>query len=135
MKLTRREKLERINSLRKGDIVWLAGLLEGEGSFQIFKDAQGRPYCMIVMGSTDLDVMQTVSSLWDSAITKSVRAGYKDYYQTNIKGSSAAALASRLFPLMHSRRQQQISKMLQCTTVDDINEDEIIKSIKMRLVR
>lgn len=92
------------------DLYWLAGLLEGEGSFQ--KPAPCEPkYPRITLQMTDADVVQRVATLFGRnriCSFKSKRANHKDSYSILVKGKRAVQIMGDLYPLMGERRKQQI---------------------------
>jgi hypothetical protein len=92
------------------DLYWLAGLLEGEGSFQ--KPAPSEPkYPRITLRMTDLDIVQKVVRFFGRNYIhthKSKQANHKDCYSTLVKGNPAVQLMRQLYPLMGERRKQQI---------------------------
>lgn len=94
------------------ELHWLAGLLEGEGSFM-----QGPPSDphkpIISIEMTDKDVVARVSSLFGTKVLTPVKRGqYKQTYVCRVRGARAVALMQQLYPLMGIRRQRQIGKAL-----------------------
>lgn len=103
------------------DISWLAGLLEGEGSFvwhQASRD-KGRPRIQLQM--TDKDVMEKACNILMSPLcgpygsnqTKLGGGKKKETYYTACSGQQAAAWMMTLYTLMGERRKQQIEPLLQ----------------------
>jgi hypothetical protein len=94
------------------DLYWLAGWLEGEGSF--LHGAPSRPtLCGIHGSSTDEDVVIRLSQLLGVKYhkqqkRKSDKPHYKDVFTIRITGHLAKDLMLKLKPLMGNRRQQQI---------------------------
>jgi hypothetical protein len=117
-------------------LYWLAGLLEGEGSF-----VPGSPSSptmpRITIAMTDEDVIARVADLWGVRyhIDRTKQGHYKTPYIASIKGARAANLMRQLYPLMSKRRQQQIARAL-ANYVDNplrhITEDQA-RAIKHRL--
>jgi len=95
---------------------WLAGLLEGEGSFMSGSPSKPNlPRISIQM--TDLDVMEKVGTLLGLRLSsqnprKHPRPPRKTIYSCQLRGSRAVALMKQLRHLMGSRRQAQIDKAL-----------------------
>lgn len=89
---------------------WLAGLLEGEGSFMKGPPSDpNRP--RITIGMTDRDVIEKVADLFGvEYIAEIDREDYKTSYKVQIRGMKAIDLMCELRPLMGERRQQQIDK-------------------------
>ena len=94
-------------------LAWLAGLLEGEGSFVHGPpSAPNSPRISVQM--TDEDVVRRVSTLFGlrfvSKTTAKRNPAWKTAYSVLLKGRRAVALMIRLRPLMGERRRAQIDK-------------------------
>ena len=95
---------------------WLAGYLEGEGSFM--KGSPSTPNQPIIMvSSTDEDVIRKVAGIFGRSYHKaseqrSVGHGWKQAYAVRLRGSKAVELMTLLLPLMGYRRRSQIQKAL-----------------------
>lgn len=98
------------------EIHWLAGLLEGEGSFMAGPpSAPNRPRITVTM--TDEDVIARIADLWDqSYFPEKPRPGRKPTYRVALRGQRAVALMKELRPLMGERRQSQIAAALSSYT-------------------
>ena len=100
------------------DLYWLAGILEGEGSFLNARNhVKGKLYLYprIVVTMTDRDIIDRVSSLFDTStyiVPNKRPEDRKDQFRALINGSRAAGLMSRLFPIMSERRQSKIDEIL-----------------------
>lgn len=98
------------------DLHWLAGLLEGEGSFMLAssKKADRRYfYPRIVVNMTDLDVMERAAHLLGCKLQAlPLMPGRKQAYRAQRWGSAAAKLMLELRPLMGERRRRQIDRAL-----------------------
>jgi hypothetical protein len=93
----------------RDDLLWLAGLLEGEGSF----DAHRGKYPRIRLAMTDRDVVGRAASLMDSKIRLSLHpAPAKPTWHTELSGARAAAVMSLILPHMGSRRSGKIAEVL-----------------------
>jgi len=108
--------------LSERDLYWLAGLLEGEGSFGITRcHVGGRVYLypLIQLGMSDEDVIARVATLYGAAYgkVKPSRPGNKPRYRTTLTNQRAAALMTLLCPIMGTRRQARIREVLRLTTV------------------
>jgi len=116
------------------DLYWLAGWLEGEGSFVGKSGNQTK--CGIVGACTDEDVIIRVASLFESSYVKSNRRSndkphWKDVYKTSIHGNRAKILMLKLYPLMGKRRQEQITKVVNSYQPSKHKfTEELIKEIK-----
>lgn len=98
------------------DFYWLAGLLEGEGSF-----SPGPPSApnsvRITLSMTDRDVVARVAALWSVAYhevreQRSLERGWKPAYHVSLRGKRALEFMHDLLPLMGERRQLQIRRAL-----------------------
>ncbi len=97
------------------DLGWLAGILEGEGSFMA-----GPPSSLnsttLVMATTDFDVAARAAALLGTRPVircKPRQAHHKQAYQVCITGARARAWMYKLRPLMGTRRQAQIDRAIQ----------------------
>lgn len=100
-------------SMESNDLHWLAGLLEGEGSF--LKGPPSKPNaCAISIQSTDEDVLAHVSTLLGVRYHRSRarQSHHKDYFSLHKRGQAAGNLMRELRPLMSRRRRDQIDAAL-----------------------
>lgn len=97
------------------DITWLAGLLEGEGSF---KKWGAKKSLTISLQMADKDIVHRAGKLMN------VKVGYSDHttrrnpkwkpiWYVNVCGRRAAEWMMTLYCLMGERRKQQIREALQ----------------------
>jgi len=92
---------------------WLAGLLEGEGSF--LKPPPSSPNSVVIsLQMTDEDIVSRVSSIFGVKYHRIVpkNTAWKDSFSIVLRGVKAMELMKRLQPLMGSRRQKQIQDAL-----------------------
>jgi hypothetical protein len=90
-------------------LAWLAGLMEGEGTF--VKGSPSKPRRPVTaIGMTDEDIIQRVCELWGTRLWKLKLKveRYKQVFRTELVGGSAVALMTLLLPHMSVRRQSQI---------------------------
>jgi hypothetical protein len=104
--------------LSNKDLYWLAGILEGEGSFGMTRCCvSGRVYLypLIQLGMSDEDVIKRVALLYGSAYypVKPSRVGNKLRWRTTLTNQRAEALMRALYPIMSNRRQARIREVLQ----------------------
>lgn len=101
------------------EFFWLAGLLEGEGSF-----LPGPPSATnsvrIALTMTDADVVERVAALWSVSYHEVRRdrcrlMGWKPNYYVHLRGRRAVEMMKLLRPLMGQRRQEQIDRALRAT--------------------
>ena len=97
------------------ELAWLAGLLEGEGSFLLHNGKTPSP--RVSVGMTDEDVIAKAAVLmgatyrpWLSKRDKAL--GRKMVYRTAISGHRAVDLMRRILPMMGLRRAAKIRELL-----------------------
>lgn len=92
---------------------WLAGLLEGEGTFSA--GAPSLPLPFVQIGMVDADVIEQVRQIFGITYVqqKADPRGYRDIYRVVIRGRRAVDLMHAVFPFMASRRQRQIVAALE----------------------
>lgn len=98
--------------MEERELYWLAGLLEGEGSFLPGSPKQPRNPT-ITVASTDHDVIERVGTLFGnkvSPIGHKGSLGKKTMYSVRLSGRRAVVLMHGLRPLMGARRQGQIDR-------------------------
>lgn len=96
-------------TLSHEDLIWLAGLLEGEGTFDLHRGK----YPRIRVGMTDRDVVGRAASLMGSRIRMTLSTvGHKATFHTEISGARAAAIMHELLPYMGARRSSRIGGIL-----------------------
>jgi hypothetical protein len=101
------------------DLHWLAGLLEGEGTFIAGPPSAPRtPAVQVTMA--DRDIVDRVAALLECAVTvvPARRDGWRTAYSTRVGGPRAVEWMRRLRPLMGSRRQKQIDRAVACYAPD-----------------
>ncbi len=119
--------------MNKKDTYWLAGLLEGEGSFM-----SGPPSSpnlpVISMATTDEDIIQKVSELWNVKYhpgrdNRRKNNEWKDVFVIRIRGARAVEFMKTLNPLMGNRRQSQIKRAINSyqPAYRNLTEDLVLK--------
>lgn len=94
---------------------WLAGLLEGEGWFGIYRvGARSGPEISVNM--IDRDIIERVAELFGTKpygprIYKT-RPEAQPYYRARLRGKRAAELMKQLYPMLGERRRQRIDEIL-----------------------
>lgn len=119
----RRKPLPPISDL---DTAWLAGLLEGEGSFvcgtRIRKPKTRpewrQPYFRVQVAMVDEDVIARISKLlgasyWRKKSKKANAKGWRRMFGTQVSGPKAAALTKKINKHLGVRRRKQIDKGLE----------------------
>ena len=121
------------------DLYWLAGLLEGEGSF-----TPGTPRMpnkpIISLKSTDEDVVARAAALLKVSYQfqnppSHEGKNWKSYYSLRIAGKRATDFMKLLYPIMGMRRQAQIQRALACYNGDEryVLSGERLEALKRRL--
>lgn len=96
------------------DIAWLAGLLEGEGSFELSKNSPNTRIPRIRLAMLDKDIVEKAAGFLQSSITTYLTPKRnKTMYRTTIaKKEILIDLLPKLLPYMGERRTLMINKML-----------------------
>jgi hypothetical protein len=96
------------------ELFWLAGVLEGEGSFCRGPPSQpGSPILQVAM--TDADVMERIGQMFGRAVLRirPRQAHWHVTYLVRVQGAPAVAWMRLLRPLMGKRRQLQIDRAVE----------------------
>ena len=112
------------------DAAWLAGLLEGEGSFCVDAHtgtrADGspggrRPSLVVSLQMTDQDVVQRAAALMDGTCIPSrrrkIRPNESPSWRTKVTGQKAEDTMRAVLPLMGQRRT---AKILECLAHENL---------------
>ena len=120
------------------DLYWLAGLLEGEGTFLAGPPSAPRsPAVQVAM--VDRDVIERAGRLLVAAVCvlPSRREGWRTAYCVRVRGMRAVLWMQRLRPLMGTRRTQQIDRAMASYAPDPrrlLSEQRAIEALE-RLAR
>lgn len=111
---------------------WLAGLLEGEGSFCKPSPSSKGASC-ISLQMTDEDIVSRVSDIFGVKYhkVKKTKTHFKQSFIVTKRGFGAIQLMKMLKPLMGLRRQQQIEEAIKASTV---RQKKIVKSNQIKEV-
>lgn len=95
------------------ELGWLAGLLEGEGSF--FR--AGRGDLVVSASNSDREILERIKNLCGGSVGISSRPGDKSHrlrslYKWRASGAKAASIMYAVYPLMTKRRCHQIEDAL-----------------------
>lgn len=91
---------------------WVAGYLEGEGSF-LASPQGGRYYLRIQAHSTDLDTLELLLGAAGGLISGPYnRPDRKPFWAWNLNGGRCREIFYDIYPYMSKRRQQQIINAL-----------------------
>jgi len=101
------------------DLGWIAGFLEGEGTFGRYKTNGKHAYARVVCGSSDLDQIERLQTLLGGVGTihkTKVREGrehHKPFWNWQLSaGKQAEGVMRLVYPHMSPRRQGQIDDAL-----------------------
>jgi len=92
------------------DLMWLAGILEGEGSFGCWGGAP-----VITLPVTDRDIVERIAGIAGGAhvgIQKPKTSKHRDVFYTQVSGARARSAMRQILPLMGERRRAKISDVL-----------------------
>lgn len=97
------------------EIAWLAGLLEGEGCFQLRKSGGYKGSICIALQMTDKDTVEKASKL----LKGTFYGPHGPYgvsklptWQTMVFGKRAAEIMMSVFVFLGARRQQKVKELL-----------------------
>ncbi|MDP9134946.1 MAG: hypothetical protein M3N56_08975 [Actinomycetota bacterium] len=102
---------QRPGDISERSLYWLAGLLEGEGSFMKGPPSSpGLPVIRMVM--IDRDVVERAASMLGCGVgtVRHRRSHWKESYAVTVRGARAVEWMQALRPLFGSRRQVQIDR-------------------------
>jgi len=102
------------------DLAWLAGLLEGEGSFMLKTKRSYNGTIAISLQMTDKDIVEKCAAIlktkvygpYNSKQKKKNGEPKKETYLLTVFGTTAASWMMTLYPLMGERRKQKIEELL-----------------------
>jgi len=117
----RREKIEdvlgaQLTAEPGRDIVWLAGLLEGEGYFVAEPRKSGKPVLRVALKMCDEDVVSTASELMSAPSVRRYQPKnpkHSAYWETKVNGRDAERVMRSVLPYMYSRRERAIKEALE----------------------
>lgn len=107
------EQRARPTDVKEPDLYWIAGLLEGEGSFlKGPPSSPGLPAIQMVM--VDRDVVSKAADLLGCGVgtVRPRQSHWKESYSIRLKGSRAVEWMRALRPLLGERRQRQIDRAI-----------------------
>ena len=112
-----------LRGMDRCDLLWVAGLLEGEGCFRLHRDVQRRGpnrYVYyrprVICAMTDRDViekLQLVTGMGRISLGRKTAPRHKDYWQWTVsRDGDAISLMKALYPHLGSRRRAKIDQIL-----------------------
>lgn len=106
-----------ISVMQRDELMWLAGLLEGEGYFGA-TGARGcdKRYAVVNLSMTDEDVVRRAAKLMESSVNgpyqPRTRPHVRPHWVAKLTGRRAVALLHELLPHMGVRRADRIRSVL-----------------------
>jgi len=95
--------------VNRDDIIWLAGLLEGEGTFDLHRGK----YPRVRVGMTDRDVVGRAATLMGARVRLSLKpAPNAAMFHAEVSGGKAAEVMAAILPHMGARRSARIATIL-----------------------
>lgn len=123
--------------MRPEDLAWVAGLLEGEGSFMMRKSNVPKAQCQM----TDQDVILRLQEKCGGNVyfcerTEEEKAkNWKNSWTWSLQGQAAADLMASILPHMGRRRSEKIQEIVHIYSLHrqkiDGEREEAIKRYKM----
>lgn len=113
--------------MTKTETAWLAGLLEGEGCFRVYRESrtnQGRDHLRVTVSMTDEDVLDRAAKLLGVNTTGPYapkKAHWSPYYKLQVTGADAATLMRSVLPYMGLRRSTKIKECLAAPNLNHHN--------------
>jgi hypothetical protein len=103
------------SAIETHELHWLAGLLEGEGSFMPGPPSNSR-MPIIAVAMNDADVMSRIGRIFGRKVqlVRPRSPRWQQSYYLRVQGAKAVAWMTLLRPLMGERRQAQIDRALVC---------------------
>lgn len=97
-----------ISDADREDIIWLAGLLEGEGTFDLHRGK----YPRVRVSMTDRDVVGRAATLFGSSIRLTLKRDFKATWHAEVSGARAVEIMRVILPHMGARRSAKIAEIL-----------------------
>ena len=88
-------------------LAWLAGIIDGEGSFGCYKDR-----CVMVVEMTDEDTVRKVAQLWERKVRTRQRDARKRVFSVSVCSKPVIAWLLALYPYFSARRQEQVRHII-----------------------
>lgn len=115
----RNSSLPRTYKKAESDLAWLAGLLEGEGSFIEFRDTRSRAWrCKVYLKMTDLDIIERAHRIAGvgricEANAPSKPKHWQEFWQWQVQSvPDALYVMLGVLPYMGERRSEKIQEIL-----------------------
>jgi hypothetical protein len=102
-----------LDPISEHDLHWLAGLIEGEGTFLAGPPSAPRSPA-VVLSMVDRDIVDRAGALLGASVqvVPSRRENWRTAYSVRVRGARAVLWMKRLRPLMGARRGKQIERAI-----------------------
>lgn len=105
-------------AFKREDVIWAAGLFEGEGTITLSKLPSGKHYPRIKVKMTDEDSVAKFASIFDMKYSpvqedKSWQDHWKPAWYTDCTGKKAYAVLMAMWPWLGKRRQARAIETIQ----------------------
>ena len=112
----------------RDDVIWLSGLLEGEGTFDLHRGK----YPRVRVAMTDRDVVGRAATLLGANVRLSMKpAPHKATWHAEVSGEKAAEVMRAVLPFMGARRSGRIAGVLGAATLGSVEtpKRQTVKSL------
>ena len=104
-------------AFNREEVIWAAGLFEGEGTITIARLPSGKQYPRIKVKMTDEDVIAKFASIFDMTYRsvqkdKSWQEHWKDAWYTDCTGKKAYAVLMAIYPWLGTRRRTRVREAI-----------------------
>lgn len=114
---------------REQEIIWLAGILEGEGCFRILTDKHNintRAKLRVELTMTDKDVVEHAASIFPGTVRlRTPHEQYKQAYRVSWCSAKAEEVMRAVLPYMGERRSAKISACLTTPNLSHHPKDQV----------
>ena len=93
----------KLKMMKRDDIIWLSGLLEGEAWFGLDRGK----YPRIGLEMTDEDIVNRVAVIWDVKVNH-----YKNFWVAVVCGARAIEWMITLYPFLGIRRREKVASVI-----------------------
>ena len=121
------------------EAAWLAGLLEGEGYFQVTKPRKHHPsQSLIRLGMTDRDIVEKASSILNVPMGEKIYPNKKNVYSFSLsRKDDVEKVLLQILPFMGKRRSERIGELLynisqRRRSIVEIGNEDKVRAAKMR---
>lgn len=121
------------------EAAWLAGLLEGEGYFQVTKPRKNNPSLSLIrLGMTDKDTVEKAASILNVPVCEKVYPNKKNVYSFSLsRKDDVEKVLLHILPFMSKRRSERIGELLyniaqRRRTIIEVGNKDKVKAAQIR---